>query len=191
MRHSLQTTGMDFHLVRSTLLKEFDESEIKYAIIGGFALGLWEVTRATIDMDFLLLIDDLPKAEKILKKFSYKETYKSENVTQWVSNLAPYGQVDILIAFRKISRRMLDRRVRKSLGGDFNTYTLPPEDLIGLKLQALVNDPSRVSQEKADIASLLSARKKSGQAIDWGILQEYFTLFDKVDQLEALKKTYG
>lgn len=191
MRHSIQTINMDFHLVRSTLLKEFDESEIKYAIIGGFALGLWEVTRATIDMDFLLLVDDLPKAETILQKFSYRETYKSQNVTQWVSDLAPYGQVDILIAFREISRRMLDRRVRRSLGDAFNTYTLPPEDLIGLKLQALVNDPSRASQEKADIASLLSARNKSGLNIDWELLREYFDLFERMDQFEELKKTHG
>jgi len=117
---------MDFHLVSSTLLKEFDENGIQYAIIGGFALGLWEVTRATIDMDFLLLIDDLPQAESILAKFSYRPTRKSENVVQYVSDLAPYGQINILIAFRKISRNMLKRRVPKALGSDLQTYTLPP-----------------------------------------------------------------
>ena len=158
---------MDFHLVSSTLLKEFDECRIRYAVIGGFALGLWEVTRATVDMDFLLLVDDMPQAESILTKLSYRQTFKSENVVQFVSDLAPYGQVNILIAFRKISRAMLERRVPKSIGDDVQTYTLPPEDLIGLKLQAMVNDPSREDRENADISALLRARKNKGRTIDW------------------------
>ncbi len=182
---------MDFHLVSSTLLKEFDENGIQYAIIGGFALGLWEVTRATIDMDFLLLIDDLPQAESILAKFSYQEIHKSENVAQYVSDLAPYGQVDILIAFRKISRNMLERRVPKALGSDLQTYTLPPEDLIGLKLQAMVNDPSRSERENADISALLRASKNKGRTIDWELLEEYFTLFERMDQLNHLKREHG
>jgi|TARA_B110000467_G_scaffold117697_1_gene108561 hypothetical protein len=182
---------MDFHLVSSTLLKEFDEHGIRYAIIGGFALGLWEVTRATIDMDFLLLINDLPQAEAILSKFSYRQTYKSENVAQYVSDLAPYGQIDLLFAFRKVSRRMLERRVRKSLGNDFQAHTLLPEDLIGLKLQAMVNDPSREPQELVDISSLLNARKRKNQAIDWDLLEEYFALFSRQKQLDQLKQTHG
>ena len=182
---------MDFQLVSSTLLKEFDESGIRYAIIGGFALGLWEVSRATIDMDFLILIDDLDQAESLLTKFSYTRTFKSENVAQYVSDLAPYGQVDILIAFREISRNMLSRRVRKSLVNELETHTLLPEDLIGLKLQALINDPSRAAQETADISSLLEASKRNGRTIDWELLDEYFTLFERTDHLETLKKTYG
>ena len=48
-----------------------------------------EVTRATVDMDFLLLVDDMPQAESILTKLSYWQTFKSENVVQFVSDLAP------------------------------------------------------------------------------------------------------
>lgn len=73
MRHESQSTGMDFHLVRSTLLKEFDESEIKYAIIGGFALGLWEVTRATIDWELLREYFDL--FERMDQFEDLKKTY--------------------------------------------------------------------------------------------------------------------
>jgi len=47
-------------------------TRIRYAAIGGFALGFWGVTRATIDMDLLLLIDDAPRAETILAKYAYQ-----------------------------------------------------------------------------------------------------------------------
>ena len=86
---------------------------------------------------------------------------------------------------------MLERRVRKSLGNDFQAHTLLPEDLIGLKLQAMVNDPSREPQELVDISSLLNARKRKNQAIDWGLLEEYFALFSRQKQLDQLKQTHG
>ena len=34
---------MEFDLVISTLLKEFDEEDVHYAVIGGCALGFWGV----------------------------------------------------------------------------------------------------------------------------------------------------
>lgn len=86
---------------------------------------------------------------------------------------------------------MLERRVRKSLGNDFQAHTLLPEDLIGLKLQAMVNDPSREPQELVDISSLLNARKHKNQAIDWDLLEEYFALFSRQKQLDQLKLTHG
>ena len=182
---------MEFDLVISTLLKEFEDEEIHYAVIGGFALGLWDVSRATVDMDFLLLVDDLPKAEAILGKFAYRRTFKSENVAQYVSDLAPFGQVDVLLAFRKISKRMLTRRVQKTLTGGTGVFTLTPEDLIGLKLQASVNDPSRQEKEASDIELLIKAAKNRGDPIDWELLEEYFGLFDRMVQLNELKKSYG
>jgi hypothetical protein len=143
---------MDFKLVTSTVLKEFNDNDIEYAVIGGIALGLWEATRSTIDMDFLLLVDDLPKAESILSQFSYRRTFKSDNVVQYVSDLAPYGHLDVLIAFRKVSRGMLKRRIVKETNEGTTTYTLRPEDLIGLKLQAMINNPERTVHELNDMA---------------------------------------
>lgn len=182
---------MDFRLVTSTLLKEFNDNEIEYAVIGGFALGLWNVTRSTIDMDFLLLVDDLPRAETILSNYAYRRTFKSENVAQYVSDLAPYGQLDVLIAFRTVSRGMLKRRVLKNTQGRFEAFTLLPEDLAGLKLQAMVNDPKRVEHETLDISSLLAACKANGESIDWELLQDHFSLFEKQELFQKLKNEHG
>ncbi|MCB1121773.1 MAG: hypothetical protein KJT03_09510 [Verrucomicrobiae bacterium] len=181
---------MEFDLVVSTLLREFDEENIQYAVIGGFALGLWEVTRSTVDMDFLLLVDDIPRAETILSKFSYRRTFKNESVGQYVSDLAPYGHIDVIFAFRTISKNMLKRRVKKVLPGPNNVYTLLPEDLIGLKLQASVNNPSREAQEFSDINRLIQAALKRGDTMDWELLEEYFGLFDRLNQLTHLRNTY-
>ena len=55
------------------------------------------------------------------------------------------------------------------------------EGLIGLKLQALVNDPARRRQDEADIVALLSLHLSS---LDRALLDEYFALFDQADALE-------
>lgn len=182
---------MDFKLVTSTVLKEFNEKNIGYAVIGGFALGLWNVTRSTMDIDFLILTDDLTKAESILNQFSYKRTFKSENVAQYVSDLAPFGHIDVLIAFREVSKGMLDRRVSKETNDGIPAYTLRPEDLIGLKLQAMINNENRVDHEQNDMALILDACKVHAVSIDWELLGDHFGLFDKLDLLEKLRNDHG
>lgn len=58
---------MDFKLVMKKLLAAFEREGIRYALMGGFALGFWGVHRATIDIDFLVDRDDLDKISLIWK----------------------------------------------------------------------------------------------------------------------------
>lgn len=181
---------MDFQLVTSKVLRELDEADVRYALIGGYALGLWGATRATMDLDFLLLLEDLEKAEVVLKEYSYRCVFKSDDVAQYVSDLAPFGQIDVLLARREISRGMLKRsESRTSSVGEL--MVLQPEDLIGLKLQALVNDPRREVRELGDMRALLVASKKEGRVVDWELLDDYFSLFNRSEILEELKRSNG
>jgi len=41
---------MDFKFIIEKLLTVFKEQDIQYALIGGLALGLWGVPRATVDI---------------------------------------------------------------------------------------------------------------------------------------------
>ena len=57
------------------------------------------------------------------------------------------------------------------------------EALIGLKLQALVNDASRGPQDEADIRALVTA---NGAALDLETVRDYYRLFDRERDLDAL-----
>lgn len=181
---------MDFQLVTSKVLRDLDEEGVRFALIGGFDLGLWGATRATIDLDFLLMLEDFGKAEPVLSNYSYRCTHRSGEVAQFVSDLAPFGQIDVLLAHRAISMGMLKRSVvRKASVGELRV--LLPEDLIGLKLQAMVNDVSRTDRDLADMRALLAASKRAGRDVDWDLLGDYFELFGKGQLLEELRKAYG
>ena len=57
------------------------------------------------------------------------------------------------------------------------------EALIGLKLQALVNAPTRRAQEEADIEALFAAH---GGSLNADLLRDYFRLFDRERDLDRL-----
>ena len=181
---------MDFEKVIGSVLKDFHELEIQYAVIGGFALGLHGLIRATVDMDFLVLVDDLEKVNGILTKYHYRRVYHSREVSQYVSDLKPFGSIDLLHAHRHRARSMLKRLQRVSLPGDAQICVAIPEDIIGMKVQALVNDPSRELSEWNDIDQLLEQLVAVKRPIDWELLEDYFKLFSRESELKEFKSKY-
>jgi len=166
---------LDFKLVVEKLITAFKDDGIRYALMGGFALGLWGVPRATVDVDFLVNKDDMGKVNEIMTGLGYNLVYQSENVSQYVSPDTVFGEVDFLHAFREISIGMLQRTETKRLfDSTASINVLKIEDLIGLKLQAIANDESRKAVDLSDIKSLIALHKS---AINWSVLEEYFKLF--------------
>jgi hypothetical protein len=124
---------MDFEKVLEILTKEFTNAKIRYALIGGFALGAWGILRSTMDLDFLADSRDLEKIEKILNQYDYKCIYKTENVSQYVSDIKLFGAIDFLHAFRKISLAMIKRsKDLPVFDGKLNIRVVIPEDLLAL-----------------------------------------------------------
>jgi len=179
---------MDFKKILKLIIKQFEKQNINYAIIGGVALAIWKVYRATGDIDFLLLKEDFPKVEKILYSLSYKSIYKSENVAQFCSNSTIFGTIDFILAFRKYTRNMLKRAITKKIFNALTVKVLIPEDIIALKIQAFINDPERKNQDLADITALL---KKYGKSLNWQLLKEYFLLFNLNKMFINFKEKYG
>lgn len=181
--------NMDFKTVLELILKSFNRENIRYGLIGGFAMGALGLARSTVDLDFLVHRDDLDKIDKIMKSSGYECVYKSENVTQYVSAVKIFGEVDFLHAFRKVSIGMLARaKELEAFEGTLKIRVLRPEDIIGLKLQAAINNPERNSREYIDIESLIEHYKTD---LDWNILEEYFSLFEQQEKFFALKAKYG
>lgn len=180
---------MDFKLVLEKLLTAFKEQDIRYALIGGIALGAWGVPRGTVDIDFLIHRDDMDKVDSTMKSFGYECRHRTENVSQYVSPIRIFGEVDFLHAFRTPSLSMLQRIVDKQMfDGTVSVKVLKVEDLIGFKLQGMVSDESRKSMDLSDIESLMAANNKN---IDWNLIREYFDLFNCSELFHKLKEKYG
>lgn len=179
---------MDFRIVIKKILSAFAQEGVGYALIGGYAVGLWGVPRGTVDMDFLVRRDDMAKVHRVMESIGYEVRFSSENVTQYVSPLAIFGEIDFVHAFRQASLRMLERAVEKTLFNDgLSIKVLLPEDLIGLKVQAFSNDKTREPIDLYDIETLM---KLHGEVLDWELVGEYFELFDSSPLFLDLRGKY-
>ena len=180
---------MDFKIVLEKLVSAFDKMDVRYALMGGLALGVWGVPRATVDIDFLIRRDDLGKVDRIMHDLGYECRHRSENVSQYISPLNLFGEVDFLHAFRSASIEMLQRAAEKEVhGGSLRIKVLRPEDIVGLKLQAIKNNPSREYSDTADIRQLLAV---SPENVDWNLIKTYCGLLGLDEMYDEIRGGLG
>ena len=88
-------------------------------------------------------------------------------------------------AFRKAALGMLVRAICYPIfGGTQEIRVVNPEDVFGLKVLAMVNDPDRRTQEMADIERIMEVY---GQRLDWQRVEEFYELFDLADDAKRLR----
>lgn len=150
----------------------------RIALIGGFALPFHGVRRATGDVDFLVEARGADALHEALLAAGYQTLHRSDDAANYRGPGAWPG-VDVIYARRPPTLAMLDRAGTPQ--GRADVPVVDVEGLIGLKLQASVNDPARRRQDEADIVVLLTLHLPS---LDRALLREYFALFDEEDALE-------
>ena len=69
------------------------------------------------------------------------------------------------------------------LQGSAEIYVVEPEDLIGLKIQAIANDRDRYYQDMADIQMII---KNKYEILNFNRIKEYFELFGRLNDYNKL-----
>ena len=182
---------MEFLDTLRNICKPLDRSGVSFALIGGLALAMRGVQRATVDVDFLISADDLGAAERLLARAGYERRYRSENVSHYRAPDPDGGRIDILHAFRAHARGMLQRATRIDVGDDLSLPVAAVEDLIGLKIQAAFNDPSRAQADWQDIRRLLEAAAHRGEEPDWSLIADYLDVFEQSERIDVLRGWHG
>ena len=154
------------------------------ALIGGFALPFHGVQRATGDVDFLVEVEAGDAIHHALLQAGARCVHRSDEAANYAGSMPTMAPVDLIYARRERAREMLRRaRSRALRGARVRVPVVDAEALIGLKLQALVNAPSRSTRDQADIDALFAA---CGRSLDRDLLRDYYRLFDREDELETL-----
>jgi hypothetical protein len=148
------------------------------ALIGGLALAAHQVVRATRDVDFLADADDAAQLHDILLALGYRCVHQSEDAANYVRD---DEGLDLLYAHRPVARRLLAQAIERSTAMG-SLRVISAEGLIGFKLQALVNNPSR-ARDLDDIRALLRAQRGR---LNMTEIQEYFSLFEREEMLDEL-----
>ncbi len=178
---------MDLKHALQELLEGFAAREIDAALIGGFALGALGVPRSTMDIDFLVDGKSLGKLDELMTALGYRKEFSTENVSQYLAAGEDGVEVDFIHAFRPVSVKMLKEALTVDVfGGGLKAKVLRPEDIIGLKVQAMVNNPDRKNRDLADVEALAA-----NGVLDWARIAPYYSMFGMEKDFEALKGKYG
>lgn len=182
---------MNFLKVIREVCGALDKAGVRYALIGGFAMALRGVQRSTVDLDFILMMEDLEKADAIFLRQGYSRVFRSENVSHYEADELELGRIDILHAFRGPTLGMLKRADRIDVADSLSMPVVQIEDIIGLKVQASVNDSRRHHKDWSDIRQILEACAESKHSVDWEILEDYLDLFKLGAELQVMKGWYA
>jgi hypothetical protein len=121
----------------------------------------------------------------MLRERGYACLHRNQFVANFASERPELGRVDFLFATRAHGRAMLERSSRHVVLGR-QVLVVDPSDLVGLKVQSSLNDSSRRHRDLADIEWLLGHPD-----IELGRVRDYFRLFDREKELEALLAERG
>jgi len=175
---------MNLKEVLKTLIAKFHEKKIEAVLSGGLALSTMDIFRFTKDIDFLISEESKTAVDKIMIELGYEiQDFSTDEIISYMSPLKVFGQVDFLLAKRKYTKAMMERASGQTVfDGEYIVKTLMPEDLIGLKIQAISNDPeNRYHIDAPDIQRLLALHKEK---MDMPLVREYFQIFDKEELLD-------
>jgi hypothetical protein len=153
---------------------------VDHALIGGLALAAHGAARATVDLDLLADGARADDVDRILRERGFECLQRTEHVANYASTEPARGRVDFLFALRERGKSILARATGRRVHGA-EIRVVDASDLIGLKVQSSSNDPSRRRRDLADIERLLETAQ-----IDLGRVREYFRLFDREKELDAL-----
>ncbi len=138
----------------------------RYALIGGLALSAHQLPRATQDIDFLLNRLDADILDALLISLGYRCIHRSDDAANYRHGDAA---IDFIYAYRARALLLIETAQARKIGAQsINVVTV--EGIVGLKLQALANDPRRI-QDLVDIRNLI---EKHRATLNLAQLYDYF-----------------
>lgn len=125
----------------TSIVDFFQRHRIPYALIGAMALNIYGRPRTTLDIDFLILLDE-PGFSNIKDKASTINFRIDEEWIKWNPMIAKSQTrfivinipVDVMLPRDKHDKESLKRRKRKKIGNKM-VYIIAPEDFVLQKLK--------------------------------------------------------
>jgi hypothetical protein len=145
---------VDFVAVLNELVPFFEERKIRYAVIGGVGLGGYGMSRATVDLDFVVDGEAQPEIIRFLESLGYQTLHRSTGYSNHEHPDAEWGGIDLVYVREPTTNRIFDdARILDGPGG-MKVPVPRPEHLVAMKVVAMKNDPTRTFQDMADIQFL-------------------------------------
>ncbi|MDP3110614.1 MAG: hypothetical protein Q8M71_00745 [Thermodesulfovibrionales bacterium] len=172
---------MEYKKVLAAILAGLEKQNISYAMVGAVAMGFWGVRRDTVDIDLLVKAADREKVIALMKGLGYDHLIASNFADQFGHLIKEMGLVDFL--YTKKEQGIIEESKSFRGLGDIDISVALPEDIIGMKLDAIKNNPKREIQDWADIQAIVEVL---GDNLDWTKIRNYCKLLDMEEVYEKI-----
>ena len=150
-------------------------------------MGIYGAPRTTVDIDILIEGSCAARLDDMLGDLGYSLVYRWDESSHFAPTRPDRCPLDFLHARRPHSLGMLSRAHRVALADEgLLIPVVEMEDLIGLKVQAMVNDPDRRRGELVGMRELFEAAAALQRPVDMSRVREYFAIFGEERELQEI-----
>ncbi len=136
------------------LVPFFQKRKIRYAVIGGVGLGGYGMSRATVDLDFVVDGEAQPEIIRFLESLGYQTLHRSTGYSNHKHAEPAKGGIDVVYVRQPTTNRIFDdARILDGPGG-MRVPVPRPEHLAAMKVVAMKDNPARTLLDMADIQFL-------------------------------------
>lgn len=183
---------MNYPTVFDLIADVLGKAGVTYALVGGFAVNAYRVTRQTADVDLLIAADNLEKAGQALEAAGYRRTVAADVVVRFEGDGKRLIDIDLLLVDALTLQKIFgEGKMIKIAGNEFQVPSL--RHLIAMKLHAIKSDPSK--RWVKDLPDIVSLMKKNGLSLADSKMADLCKKFGTPDILaqlqDFLKETPG
>ncbi len=153
------SNGVNYPTVFDLISNELGKAGVPFVLAGGFAVNAHHVTRQTLDVDLLIVIDDLKKASRALQEAGYQKGLESSVVARFKGDNKLFLDIALMLIAPETFQKILKQSEELALAGhSFKVVSL--EHLIAVKFHAIKNDPE--SREPKDLLDIILLARRNG-----------------------------
>ena len=133
----------------------FSRKGVRGALIGGFAVNFYKVSRQTADIDFIISPEDFEKISRLLEEEGFAKKQEQDAFVCFSGNKPYLMDADFMLADEETVNEIVNRGSEVVIAG--RKFVIPCLDhLLALKLHSVKHNPGfRESRDLPDIIELI------------------------------------
>ena len=186
---STMTGGEQIDYVFETVSRGLPAAGVNFLMIGGHAVNYYGYTRATMDVDFMIVAEDVPAVRQVMKDAGFTNISEGETVVFFSRPGSPV-RVDFLPVDSGTVEQLMIQAQQVMYGGA-RLHVPCLKDLLAMKLFALKGgNPRRKERDFLDVVYLVLENELNVES-DLRWLCERFASGTLYDELVVRIKEFG
>jgi len=169
------------------LSAEFERAKISFILIGGYAVNAYGYSRATQDVDFMIVSADYERAKQVVQRCGYRQYVRKDLCARFVDHEKQWPALDLVFVEQETFKNVVKDAIKIEVMGQ-RLRVPSAEHVIALKLHAIKNDPQREAKDLNDIFEIIRVKGLDVNSLKF---KDFCLKFGNADLFERVQKWAG